>query len=323
MNRKPIGVAMARGCAAAGLALVWLSGGGAHASEAACGRACLRQVLDGYIGAVFKHDVAAAPLAAHARATLNAAPLGDGEGIWRTLTGYGPVQRRYFDTQTGQALYYGLMDEGGQTNIVALRVKVDHHHVAEAEWTVARAGSGGMFSDKGLADRPPPPDTSIPPGERTPRARMIATANAYFDGLESHDGSQVPHIPGCDRLENGVKVTNRDSSAPLTPLPGAASPPAPGPVGGAPTAAQETGSGDCTSGFQVFSKSIVEAAYRRYLVDEQAGVVVGATLFHRPPGSPLKRNLLTELFWEKNGQISAIYAAMYYLDPAAPDTPGW
>jgi hypothetical protein len=302
-----------------------------------CDRACLRLILDHYLQAVFKHDPKAAPLAAQARATQNATPLADGSGIWLTATGYGGVQRRYFDTAAGQAAYYGIINEGSDADIVSLRVKVVRQRVTEAEWTVARKSAGGLFSIEGLLEQPPPPDVPIAAGDRVSRAQLIAAADAYFNGLQTHDGSAVPHIPGCDRIENGIKVTNRLRSTPLAPVPGGAAPasaagvpalaqetPAAGPAGAAPGMAQEARSGDCTAGFDMFAHSIAEASHRRYpLVDEEAGVVMGATLFHRPPESSLRRNLLTEYFWEKQGRIAAIYAAMFYLDPAAPDSSGW
>lgn len=50
---------------------------------------------------------------------------------------------------------------------------------------------------------------------------------------------------------------------------------------------------------------------------------MGATILHRPPGVGTKRNLLTEYFFIRGGKIAGIYAAMYYLDPQAPDSPGW
>jgi hypothetical protein len=78
------------------------------------------------------------------------------------------------------------------------------------------------------------------------------------------------------------------------------------------------------AGFEAFAHSIASTDLRRFpLVDEQAGVVMGTTLFHRPPGSTLRRNLLTEYFHVRQGRIAAIYAAMYYLPPEAADATGW
>ena len=291
-----------------------------------CDRACMRGVLDQYLDAVFRHDATRAPLAANARATENAAPLANGAGVWRSVTGYGPVQRRYFDVPEGQAAYFGILNEGASPTVVSLRLKISSRRVTEAEWTIARKDAGGLFSIEGLIAVPPRPDDVLPAGQRTSRAQLISLANAYFDGVEQHDGSRVPKIDGCERVENGVKVTHRPRSTPLGAIPGTAPAPAPAavPAANTPGAAQEEISGDCTAGLEIFKTSIAKAAHRRFpVVDEEAGVVMGTTIFHRPPGHTMKRNLLTEYFYGQEGKIAAIYAAMYYLDPAAPDNPGW
>lgn len=277
-----------------------------------CDRGCLRNSLDRYLDAVFKHQPAKASLAKDSKATLNAAVLQNGEAVWQTITGYGEVQRRFIDVKSGQAVYFGELKERDVTSIVSVRIKVQAKQVAEAEWTVARKSDGSMFSLEGLASTPPPPDTPIPVAERTDRKTLIATADSYFQGLQEHDGSKVPRIPGCERVENGFKVTNR------------VRPPQPSAAGATPGAAEESRSGDCTAEFKGFEHSILETSHRRFpVVDEELGVVMGTTLFHRPPESAMKRNLLTEFFFQKNGKISAIYAAMYYIDPSAPDSPGW
>ena len=83
-------------------------------------------------------------------------------------------------------------------------------------------------------------------------------------------------------------------------------------------------SGDCVAGFEGFKNSIAEATLRRFpLVDEEAGVVMGATLFRRPPTNQMRRNLLTEYFYVVDGKLAHITAAMFYIDPAAPHSNGW
>ena len=290
-----------------------------RAQQQKCDRAGLGKVLDGYLSAVFHHQPEEARLAASYRSTENAVVTPAGDGIWKTATGFGELQRRYFDTTTGQAAYFGLLREGEATDIVSLRLKVDSKRkVSEAEWTIARKAYGGLFDPQGLVSSPPP-DHALPASERVPRATLIATANAYFDGLQEHDGSKVPTIEGCDRVENGIRVTHR-----VMPIPGSA----PGPAGpnaqGAPTAAQGIHFGDCNSGFENFAKSISETSHRRFLfADEDYGLVIGMSIFHRPPEATMKRNLLTEYIFEKNGKLAYIGAAMYFLDPSAPDDPGW
>ena len=153
----------------------------------------------------------------------------------------------------------------------------------------------------------------LAPKDRVPRAQLIATANAYFEGLNNHDGSAVPKIAGCDRIENGAKMTHRRRGEPYGPPSNAAS---------AASTGEEVG--DCTSGFEGFKNAIVNLQPRRFpIVDEEAGVVMGATILHRPPGVTEKRNLLSEFFFVRGGKIASIYAAMADLAPDAPDSPGW
>lgn len=292
----------------------------APAEPEGCDRDCLRGVLDRYMSAVFRHAPAGAGLAAGQRATENAHALADGDSVWQTVTGYGAVGRRYVDTASQQVAYFGLLQEQSGTAVASVRLRVTGRRVLEAEWTVARAAYGGLFSVDGLAQSPPPDDTPLPLEERTPREAMVHAANAYFEGLQRHDGSAVPHVDGCERVENGVRVTHSRIFPPVAPAAtgGAQA------TGPAPTAAQESLSGDCVAGFEGFAHSIASTDLRRFpLVDEEAGVVMGTTLFHRPPGSTLRRNLLTEYFHVRRGRIAAIYAAMYYLPPEAADSSGW
>lgn len=113
----------------------------------------------------------------------------------------------------------------------------------------------------------------------------LGSANSYFDGLTTHDGSVIIHEPGCSRIENGTTVTGRGRGAGAGR--GAASDGrgAPATPGGFPD-------GDCSSNLENLNVSLVAA--RRYpIVDEEAG-----------------------------GRIRTIYAAMFYPPPDAP-VPNW
>ena len=284
-----------------------LAAGLLSAAAQACDRSCLKGVLDHYLEAVFRHSPADAALADGHRATENARVLVNGDSVWASVTGYGSVGRRYVDVPGQQVAYFGLLEESTGPVLASVRIKVAAGQVLEAEWTVARAAYGGMFSVAGLEQDPPPAEVLLPAAQRTPRAQMLQAAGAYFEALQRHDGSAVPHIDGCERVENGVRVTH--SRRPPTAAPGAA---------------QEALSGDCVAGFEAFAHSIASTDLRRFpLVDEEAGVVMGTTLFHRPPGASLRRNLLTEYFHIRQGRIAAIYAAMFYLPPDAADSTGW
>src|SRR5512134_3997361 len=102
-------------------------------AQAACDRTCLRTMLDQYLSAVIKHDPYAAPLVVGFRQTENAINVQPGNGVWKTVTGLGKVQRRYLDPVTAQAAYYGTVEEGSSTAVVTVRVRIENRQLTEAE----------------------------------------------------------------------------------------------------------------------------------------------------------------------------------------------
>lgn len=289
---------------------LWLLAGCATPRDSgACDRTCLRSTLDAYLTAVATHDPAKAPLAASPRSTENGYVVATGEGVWKSVTGLGSVQRRYIDPVSGQAVFFGLVEETGGPAIVSLRIKVVDRRIIEAEWVIGRKGDA-LYSPAGLTAEPPPEGVQPPQG--VSRDDMAAAANSYFEGLQGHDGVLVRHVVGCVRLENGTRVTGR------------AAPAAPG------NSAVEFGTGDCASGLDRMTQINAVVQRRFPVVDEEAGVVVGTAMFLRPPGGALRRDgtpwprlLLTEIFVLDRGQIKGIYAAMHYMPPDAPETTGW
>ncbi|HTY49769.1 MAG TPA: hypothetical protein VMB48_08760 [Steroidobacteraceae bacterium] len=290
---------MNRIAAIAALVLLQLmSPGGARAGD--CSRACLRSLLDRYLAAVVRHDPAAAPLAVGYRHTENAINVPLGRGVWASVTGLGAVQRRYLDPVSGQAAYYGIVDESGKAAIVTARLRIEDRKITEGEWYIARDGDPGLpgakppnsWNPAGLTATPPP-ERVLPPSRRLPRATMIAIVNSYFDGITSHDGSVVLAHPGCNRYENGSRVTGRRGGV----------------------------NDDCVSGFANFNLANV-AARRVSFVDEEAGVVLGMAVFIRRAGSPVPRNAFSEWFWIEDGRIRNIWTAMYYPPPQRP-VPNW
>ena len=101
-------------------------------------------MLDQYLTAVTTHNQAAAPLLAGFRQTENAVVVKFGTGVWKSVTGLGKVQRRYMDAVSGQAAFYGTVEEGATLAVVTARIRVEDHKITEAEWYIARAGDPGM-----------------------------------------------------------------------------------------------------------------------------------------------------------------------------------
>ena len=95
-------------------------------------------MLDQYLAAVVKHDPAGVPLVVGFRQTENAINVRPGDGVWKTVTALGKVQRRFLDAVTGQAAYYGTLEEGSNTILATVRLRVENRRPTEAEWHIAR-----------------------------------------------------------------------------------------------------------------------------------------------------------------------------------------
>ena len=310
----------------------------ASAQAQGCDRACLRTLLDQYLAAIVKHDPAAAPLVVGFRQTENAINTRPGNGVWKTVTALGKLQRKYFDPVSGQAAYFGTVEEGSETAIVNIRVRVENRKLTEAEWSLARANDPGLQGPRREGGPPanlhnpeyltqnPPPDRVVPRNQRSDRDSLIRIVDSYFDAITSHDGSVALTHEGCGRVENG-------SPAPagrfLPPAQGgargrqgapAAAPNAP--PAGAPAGQPGPASGDCVANLRNFNLSMV-VARRTPLVDEEAQVVLAYAVFIRRPGSPTPRNVFAEWFVIDEAKIKTDYAAMFYPPPelAVPNWP--
>ena len=277
-----------------------------NAYGAGCDRSCLKAALDQYLNAVVQHNPSAAPLSVGFRQTENASVRRPGTGLWQSAKALGTLQRRYFDAESGQAGYFGTIEEENGPAIVTLRLKVEEHKITEAEWVLSRKGDPGLgpaggqqanaaFHDVDYLLAHAPGERVIPKGERVGRGDLIAIANSYFDGLSAHDGTLILAHPGCVRVENGALTTQRA-------IPGG-------------------GSTDCSSNGAMANIFAVTA--RRYpIVDEEAGVVLGLGLFERKPGIAMRRNLLSEWFFIEQKKIRSIYASMFYPEQEAM-APNW
>ena len=293
-------------------------------AQEACDRACLRTMLDQYLNAVIKHDPAAAPLVVGFRQTENAISVRPGNGVWKSVTALGAVQRRYLDPVSGQAAYYGTMEESGGTAIVTVRVRVEGRRLTEAEWYLARADDPGLNGPRQPGRPPanlhnpdylsknPPPDRVVPVNQRSDRATLVRIVNSYFDAITSHDNSVAMTHPGCGRVENGSPAPAGrflPPNASANPPAGQAAPPA-------------NANNDCVSGLANFNLSMV-VARRTPVVDEEAQVALGYAVFIRRPGSPTPRNAFSEWFVIDEAKVRTIYTAMFYPSPelAIPNWP--
>ena len=262
----------------------------AQAAPGGCDRACLRQALDAYLGAVFKHDPSAVPLTADHYATENTAVVQNGEGFWKDVSGYGEVQRRYFDPMNESAAFLGLLKQNGQDRITSVRIKVDGGKVSEAEWIISYPSSDGkrVPNPQGMIANPPP-EGALPASQRTSRFLLKSIADDFYQAFSDHYGLWVPSEDNCMAYEIGGK------------------------------------GGQCHSlNFENASDSTKDLALRRYpLVDEEAGIVLCDVIFVRFPGVARQDNLVNEYMWIRSGKVAGWWTSMDFLPMGSPVTSGW
>ncbi len=281
--------------------------GSATASAQTCDRTCLTRHLDQYLGAVVKHDPTAGGLWVGFRQTENAVVIPEGQGVWKSVTALGSVQRRYFDPVQSQAGYYGTVMLGEEEAVVALRLKVQWNQVTEAEWFVARKSDPGMTGEPGKTPfnletlrSTLPAQRVVAKRDRLQREALQAIVNTYFDGITNRNGHIVKGHPGCTRYENGFPTFN----SPMRPEMD---------IG-------NEGKTDCRTQAD-FGVAIV-AARDYFLIDEVAQTVMVSALFLREPKNPKRRNHFTELFHLDGGKIRDIHAAFHYPPENLP-VPNW
>ncbi len=297
------------------LSVLW--SGIAFGQTVGCDRACLEGALMRYMNAVVANAPEDAGIIVGFRQTENAEVKRVGTGTWQSVTALGEVQRHYIDTVSGQAAYFGLVEESGKPAVVSVRVQVVGRQVTEAEWYIGREGQAGMqgmpasdgsgagpYNPDNLVANPPPAERNVPRRERLSRESLLGVANSYFDAITANDGTIMMIHPACTRIENGQQITGR-------PLPE-----------GSDDGYQ--GRTNCSSGIRPTGRlNIALVTSRRYpIVDEQQQVVMATVVFLRNPDSINWRLGLSEFFFVNDSRISEVQAAMFYAPPDLP-IPNW
>jgi hypothetical protein len=192
----------------AGYALPLAAAAAAPAQAQECDRACLEQLVDGYVEAMITHQPERLGAGAEARYTENGQLMPIGEGMWRTASGRGAYRLVVADPQSNQVGYLGVVEENGTPAIIGLRLKHEDGRITEAEMVVGRSPEGAERLEA-LGAPEPLMLTAVPPAARVPRDRLVAIAESYFTDMAGGDPSKdTPFTPDCERLENGTRTTN-------------------------------------------------------------------------------------------------------------------
>ena len=171
----------------------------------------LHALADAYLAALARKDPSRLPLADRVIFTENNVQLMLGDGLWNTVTAVRDTyDLKCADERTGQVCWFGIVEESGDAAVMALRLGVTGGRIAEIETIVCRPSELGPFPQIDDERRPRALMLEeVPEGQRTPRERMVALADGYFDTLQLNDGELFTHFTDdCDRIENGLQTTN-------------------------------------------------------------------------------------------------------------------
>lgn len=273
-----------------------------------CNRSCLIGFLHSYMDALAHKDPARAHFAKSVRFTENNVEMPIGDGLWNSVSGVAQTGLEVADTETGNAAWFGTVQEHGEYAYYAMRLRVEEGQIAEVETVVDRKGTlPAPFGNPQELVHDPAFAEPLQPDERRPRERLMAVANGYFSTVELNDGQIFTWFdPDCQRTENGISTTRGGS--------------------GAASIAQ-----GCEAQFKLgiyrINKRVRE---RRYpIVDEERGIVVGTGFFdHANTFDTYKTNdgkerktalkwpnsiSLMEAFKIRNGLIYRVEAVFTYV----------
>jgi hypothetical protein len=310
------GIALAASSCFVGIAAAQAPGQSSAVIAKDCDHACLVGFLHSYLDALTHKDRSRAHFAADVRFTENDVemPLGN-EGLWASISGVAQTGLEVADTTTGNAAWFGTVEEYGQPAYYAMRLRVREGQISEVETVVDRKGGlPAPFGDPSKLVHDPAFAEVLPPEQRRARERLIAVANGYFSTVELNDGQVLTEFdPDCQRTENGISTTRGN--------------------GGAAAIAQ-----GCEAQFKLgiyrINKRVRERRYE--LVDEERGVVVGTGFFDHAntfdtykttDGKVMKTALkwpnsitLMEAFKIRDGKIYRVEAVFTYV-PYAMHSP--
>lgn len=281
----------------------------------ACPRNCLIGFVRNYMAALAAHRPATLPLASDIMFTENDVAIPIGQGLWTTISAVAPSGLEVADAETGQAAWFGVVNEHGAPAYLGMRLHVADGRIDEVETVVHRkTGLPAPFGDPAKVEHDPAFQEVLPVEQRRPRQRLMAVADSYFNTVEQNDGQVfAPFDDECARLENGISTT-------------AAAPSAGGGGGNAAAIAQ-----GCEAQFKLgiyrINKRVRE---RRFpLIDEERGIVVATGFFDHANafdsykltnGSTMKTALkwpnsitLLEAFRIRSGKIHRIEAIFTYV----------
>jgi len=230
----------------------------AQSGGSECTRESLKSITDKFLTALEANSPSGAPLASSVRYTENGLEVPVGEGLWETA-GKIIFKRGMVDTKKCGTHTQAIIEEidNPKPVLYGVRLKIEKSGVSEIEAIVVR-GEQVLDVPAILATKDQDWEVILPPQQRSSRLAMIAAADDYFELFvkdEKRKVSDLAYSGFCDRWENGAVTTkggmNRDVPMPRH---------------------------DCSP--EGFADMTETHGPRRFLVDEETGVVVAYALFN-------------------------------------------
>ena len=180
-----------------------------------CNRECLAGFMATYLNALVAHDSSKLPVTKNVKYTENGVRLNLTDGLWHTASALPTYRVDVIDEEAGSVGLLGIIDENGNKNFFATRLKVEKGKlISQIENLVVRnismgASQGGGTQYKVNTEPHPLMMEVIPEAKRLSRAELVAIGNSYFTGLDTdNSGRNVPFDPDCQRRENGMVTSN-------------------------------------------------------------------------------------------------------------------
>jgi hypothetical protein len=226
----------------------------AQSAGTPCTRESLKAITDKFFTALEAHKPSNAPLASGVKYTENGTVVAVGDGAWKTADKT-TFKRGMVDTQKCGTHTQAIITENDKPMLYGVRLKIDKEKISEIEAIVVR-GAQVLDVPAILATKDQDWDGILPPEQRSSRLAMMAAADDYFELFVKAKPkvSELPYSKPCDRWENGTQTTKGGTNQGVTMPAHNCSP----------------------KGFADMANTHTP---RRFLVDEETGVVVAYTLF--------------------------------------------
>ena len=201
------------------------------------------------------------PLAADVKFVENVTPMKPGEGLWKTASEVPTTFAIYVpDPVSGQVGFIGMMKADGKPIELALRLKVRHGEIVEAEHLIA--GTPATTCSPTCRRRARGCWRRCPRISAARMPQLLKIGATYYEALVKGDGSLSPFADDCERHENGMITTGSK-------------------LMGAPDGSPKLG---CATQLNTKVMSYIKRIEPRrvWIADPQTGLVFGLSQFRHP-----------------------------------------